>query len=108
LFFVPYDLPFEASYLAEAEAGDDVTVLVDDAHRRTDLDQLLHGLERRGPKLRLVHRPSWSPLLSIWRFADAQADSTIVRAHQHAVGAGRGHPPGHAARRQALGRSRVG
>jgi hypothetical protein len=53
-FFVPYGLLFEADYLAEAEAGYDVTVLIDDAHRRTDLDQLLHGLERRDPKPRLV------------------------------------------------------
>jgi hypothetical protein len=49
-FFVPYGLPFQADYLGETEAGYDVTVLVDDAHRRTDLDQLLHGLERRDPK----------------------------------------------------------
>jgi hypothetical protein len=53
-FFVPYGLPFKADYLAEAEAGYDVTVLIDDAHRRTDLDQLLHALERRDPKPRLV------------------------------------------------------
>ena len=53
-FFVPYGLPFQADYLAETEAGYDVTVLVDDAHRRTDLDQLLHGLERRDPKPQLV------------------------------------------------------
>jgi hypothetical protein len=53
-FFVPYGLPFEADYLAETEAGYDVTVLVDDAHRRTDLDQFLHGLEWRDPKPQLV------------------------------------------------------
>jgi hypothetical protein len=53
-FFVDYGLAFEADYLAEAEAGYDVTVLVDDAHRRTDLDQLLRALERRDPKPRLV------------------------------------------------------
>jgi hypothetical protein len=53
-FFAPYGLPFEAEYLAETEAGYDVTVLIDDAHRRTDVDQLLHALERRTPKPRLV------------------------------------------------------
>jgi hypothetical protein len=53
-FFIPYGMPFKADYLAEAEAGYDVTVLIDDAHRRTDLDQLLHALERRDPKPRLV------------------------------------------------------
>jgi hypothetical protein len=53
-FFVPYGLPFEADHLAETEAGYDVTVVIDDAHRRTDLDQLLHALERRDPKPRLV------------------------------------------------------
>src|SRR6266545_6800358 len=52
--FVPYKLPFKAEYLVEAEAGYDVTVLIDDAHRRTDLDQLLHALERRTPTPRLV------------------------------------------------------
>jgi hypothetical protein len=53
-FFVDYGLAFEADYLAEVEAGYPVTVLIDDAHRRTDLDQLLHALERRDPKPRLV------------------------------------------------------
>jgi hypothetical protein len=52
--FVPYGLRFNADYLAEIEAGYDVTVLLDDAHRRTDLDQVLHALERRDPPPRLV------------------------------------------------------
>jgi len=53
-FFIDYGMPFEADYLAEVEAGYDVTVLVDDAHRRTDLDRLLRALERRDPQPRLV------------------------------------------------------
>src|SRR6266540_5676685 len=53
-FFVDYGLAFQTNYLAEAEAGYPVTVLIDDAHRRTDLDQLLRALERRDPKPRLV------------------------------------------------------
>src|SRR6266536_1234019 len=53
-FFVDYGLPFEINYLAEAEGGYDVTVLLDDAHRRIDLDQLLRALERRNPQPRLV------------------------------------------------------
>jgi hypothetical protein len=53
-FFVDYQLAFKADYLAEAEAGYPVTVFIDDAHRRPDLDQLLGALERRDPKPRLV------------------------------------------------------
>jgi hypothetical protein len=52
--FVDYGLAFQADYLAEVEAGYPVTVLIDDAHRRTDLDQLLRALERRDPKPRLA------------------------------------------------------
>jgi hypothetical protein len=37
-----------------------------------------------------------------------QIDSTVVRAHQHAAGAGRGRASSQAARQQALGRSRGG
>jgi hypothetical protein len=54
-FFVEYGLAFQTDYLTEAETGYDVTVLIDDAHRRTDLDQLLRALERRDPKPRLVY-----------------------------------------------------
>jgi hypothetical protein len=65
-FFVDYGLPFEADYLAEVEAGYDVTVLVDDAHRRTDLDRLLRALERRDPQPRLVFtvRPGHAPTVA--------------------------------------------
>jgi hypothetical protein len=53
-FFVDRGLDFELDYLAETEAGYDATVLIDDAHRRGDLEQLLRGLERRRPVPRLV------------------------------------------------------
>jgi hypothetical protein len=53
-FFVDYGLAFQTNYLADTEAGYLVTVLIDDAHRRTDLDQLLRALEQRDPKPRLV------------------------------------------------------
>ena len=53
-FFVDYGPAFQTDYLAETEAGYPVTVLIDDAHRRTDLDQLLRALEQRDPKPRLV------------------------------------------------------
>jgi transposase len=39
---------------------------------------------------------------------DAQVDSTVVRAHQHAAGALKGAPSIQASRQQALGRSRGG
>ncbi|MGH8833835.1 MAG: IS5 family transposase [Actinomycetes bacterium] len=39
---------------------------------------------------------------------DAQVDSTVVRAHQHAAGARKGLPSIQASRQQALGRSRGG
>jgi hypothetical protein len=54
-FVVDYGLAFQTDYLTEVETGYDVTVLIDDAHRRTDLDQLLRALERRDPKPRLVY-----------------------------------------------------
>jgi hypothetical protein len=53
-FFVDRGLDFELQFLAETEAGYDATVLIDDAHRRNDLEQLLRGLERRQPLPRLV------------------------------------------------------
>src|SRR5215218_2278629 len=53
-FFVDRGLDFDLDYLAETEAGYDATVLMDDAHRRGDLEQLLRGLERRRPVPRLV------------------------------------------------------
>jgi hypothetical protein len=53
-FFVDRGLDFDLDYLAETEAGYDATVLIDDAHRRGDLEQLLRGLERRRPVPRLV------------------------------------------------------
>ena len=53
-FFVDAGLPFDLDFVAEAEDGYEVTVFVDDAHRRTDLGALLGGLERRVPRPRLV------------------------------------------------------
>jgi hypothetical protein len=53
-FFVDRGLGFDLEYLAETEAGYEATVLVDDAHRRGDLEQLLRALERRQPVPRLV------------------------------------------------------
>jgi hypothetical protein len=43
-----------------------VTVLVDDAHRRTDLDRLVRALERRNPQPRLVFtiRPGHAPIVA--------------------------------------------
>jgi hypothetical protein len=69
-FFVDRGLDFELEYLAETEAGYEATVLIDDAHRRGDLEQLLRGLERRQPVPRLVftvrpgHRASVEALLN--------------------------------------------
>src|SRR6266511_3336056 len=40
-FFIDADMPFDLDYLAEVEAGYEATVLIDDAHRRPDLRQLL-------------------------------------------------------------------
>lgn len=48
-FFVDFGLPFDIDYLAELEAGYEATVLIDDAHRRSDFQQLLRALERREP-----------------------------------------------------------
>lgn len=53
-FFVDRGLDFDLEYLAETEAGYEATVLIDDAHRRGDLEQLLRALERRQPVPRLV------------------------------------------------------
>ena len=53
-FFVDRGLDFHLDYLAETEAGYETTVLVDDAHQRRDLEQLLRALERRRPVPRLV------------------------------------------------------
>jgi hypothetical protein len=53
-FFVDRGLDFDLEYLAETEAGYEATVLIDDAHRRGDLEQLLRALERRQPIPRLV------------------------------------------------------
>jgi hypothetical protein len=53
-FFIDGDMAFDLDYLAELEAGYDATVLVDDAHRRSDLRQLLVALETRTPVPRLV------------------------------------------------------
>lgn len=68
-FFVDRGLDFDLEFLAETEAGYEVTVLIDDAHRRSDLEQLLRALERRLPVPRLVftvrpgHRASVEALL---------------------------------------------
>lgn len=53
-FFVDAGFPFDIEYLAETEDGYEVTILIDDAHRRTDLEQILRGLERRLPAPRIV------------------------------------------------------
>jgi hypothetical protein len=53
-FFIDADMPFDLDYLAEVEAGYEATVLIDDAHRRPDLPQLLAALETRRPVPRLV------------------------------------------------------
>jgi hypothetical protein len=53
-FFVDSALPFEPAYLAEAEEGYEVTIFIDDAHRRRDLGALLGALERRQPLPQLV------------------------------------------------------
>lgn len=53
-FFVDRGLDFELEFLSETEAGYDATVLIDDAHRRPDLEQLLRALERRQPQPGLV------------------------------------------------------
>lgn len=53
-FFVDAGLPFEVGQVAEAGEGYEVTIFVDDAHRRPDLETLLHALERRQPAPRLV------------------------------------------------------
>jgi hypothetical protein len=53
-FFVDRGLAFGLDYLAETEAGYEATVLIDDAHRRQDLEQVLRALERRRPFPQLV------------------------------------------------------
>lgn len=53
-FFLDGDMPFDLDHLAELGAGYDATLLVDDAHRRSDLRQLLAALETRTPAPRLV------------------------------------------------------
>jgi hypothetical protein len=53
-FFLDGDMPFDLDYVGELEAGYEATLLVDDAHRRTDLRQLLAALEARNPVPRLV------------------------------------------------------
>lgn len=53
-FFVDVGIPFKLDHLAEAENGYEITIFVDDAHRRTDLEALLGALERREPAPRLI------------------------------------------------------
>jgi hypothetical protein len=54
--FVRDGLPFSPEMLHEIGVGDDVAVVIDDAHRRGhhDLRALLAALERRAPRVRLV------------------------------------------------------
>jgi len=49
-FFVPEGLAFQPSRLSDLESGDEIVVVIDDAHRRPDLRALLAGLERRVPR----------------------------------------------------------
>jgi hypothetical protein len=53
-FFVDAGPAFDLAHLPELEAGYPATVVIDDAHRRADLEQLLAALERRTPAPRLV------------------------------------------------------
>ena len=64
-FFVPEGLPFHPSRLSELESGDEVVVVIDDAHRRPDLRALLAGLERRVPRpqLVLIARPGYDDVI---------------------------------------------
>jgi hypothetical protein len=64
-FFVPEGLPFQPSRLSELESGDEIVVVIDDAHRRTDLHALLAGLERRVPRpqLVLIARPGYDDVV---------------------------------------------
>lgn len=54
--FVRDGLPFSPEMLHETGVGDDVAVVIDDAHRRghDDLRAMLAALERRTPRVRLV------------------------------------------------------
>jgi hypothetical protein len=64
-FFVPEGLPFQPSRLSELESGDETVVVIDDAHRRSDLRALLAGLERRVPRpqLVLIVRPGYGEVI---------------------------------------------
>jgi len=64
-FFVPEGLPFQPSRLSELESGDEIVVVVDDAHRRPDLRAVLVGLERRVPRpqLVLIVRPGYDDVV---------------------------------------------
>jgi hypothetical protein len=64
-FFVPEGLPFRSSRLSELESGDEIVVVIDDAHRRPDLRALLAGLERRVPRPQfvLIVRPGYNDVI---------------------------------------------
>jgi Ribbon-helix-helix protein, copG family len=53
-FFVPAGQPFENDMISELGAGSDVVVVLDDAHRRTDLRAVVDALWRRNPPASIV------------------------------------------------------
>ncbi len=83
-FFVDADPAFSIDYVAEVEAGYDAAVLIDDAHRRPDLAQVVAGLERRAPAPRLVFtvRPghAQSVKTQLGRFAFQTPETITVQA----------------------------
>jgi metal-responsive CopG/Arc/MetJ family transcriptional regulator len=53
-FFVPAGQPFESDMISELGAGSEVVVVLDDAHRRTDLRAVVDALSRRNPSASVV------------------------------------------------------
>jgi hypothetical protein len=60
-FFVPAGQPFESDMISELGAGGEIVVVLDDAHRRTDLRAVVDALWRRNPpaSVLLLARPGF-------------------------------------------------
>jgi hypothetical protein len=82
-FFVDADRAFSIDYVAKVEAGYEAAILIDDAHRRRDLAQLVAGLEQRAPIPRLVFtvRPghAQSVMTQLGRFAFPRPETITVQ-----------------------------
>jgi hypothetical protein len=82
-FFVDADNRFSIDYVAETEAGYEAAVLIDDAHRRDDLAELLAGLEQRAPMPNLVFtvRPGHGQAVetTLARFAFPSAQTLMLQ-----------------------------